>query len=126
MPVQWRRIEQVQSADSSAGFEIASLADQSLRGADRSVLFIASTECTPEGCREIPLPIRTWPQLIWLRNNLETQSLSPGQKPVPLSITFQAIGKDGNVQDQEQALSDFRKLVASFKLNPLREISAAT
>ena len=125
MPVQWRRIEQVQSADLSASFEIASIADQSLRGSAGSVLIIASTECTPEGCREIPLQIRTGPQLIWLRSNLQTQSVGPGEKPVPLSITFQSIGKDGNVQDQEEALSDFRKLVASFKLNPLREISAS-
>jgi hypothetical protein len=125
MPVQWRRIEQLQSADSTAGFEIASIADQSLRGAAGSVLFIASTECMAEGCREIPLEIRTGPQLIWLRNNLETRSATPGKMPVPLSITFQSIGKDGNVQDQEQALSDFRKLVANFNLNPLREVSAA-
>jgi hypothetical protein len=44
---------------------------------------------------------------------------------VPLSITFQSVNKDGNVQDQEQVLSDFRKLVSSFKLIPLRELSAA-
>ncbi len=125
MPLQWRRIEQVQSADSSASFEIA-LPSGSVVAWRRPFCSLHSLYGVYAGrLPEIPLQIRTWPQLVWLRNSLETQSVTPSKKPVPLSITFQSISKDGNVQDQEQALSDFRKLVASFKLNPLREISAA-
>jgi hypothetical protein len=125
MPVQWRRVEEMKSADSSATFEIVSLGDQSLKGGNRSALFIASTECTTVGCREIPLEIRSGLQLGWIRKKLGTESISAQRRPVPLSITFQSTSVDGSVKTQEQALSEFRELISNFKLNPLRELSAS-
>ncbi len=124
MAVQWRRIEEVKSADSLGSFEISSLVDQSITGSGRTVLLMASTECKPEGCSELPLKVQNRIQLVW--------SQSPGEagapqiaNAVPLSIAFQSLLEDGKVQDQAQALSQFRKLILSYKLAPLRELSSA-
>jgi len=124
MTVQWKRTEEVQSADSIGSFEISSIADQSITGSGRSALFMASTECTPEHCSESPLKVENRPELVWSGSDSEAHGTPRSREVVPLSITFQSVGEGGNVQDQKQALSQFRKLISSFKLAPLRELSS--
>jgi hypothetical protein len=125
MPLRGRRTEQVQAVDSTANFDVGFIGDQSLNGAGRSTLFIASTECAHGGCRQAPLPQQssTGPHIVWLPSAKAQRIRADAASFVPLSVTFQSFGNNGETQDQEQALLQFRELISNFKLAPLRELS---
>jgi hypothetical protein len=124
MQMQSRRVEQLQTADSIAGFEIVSIVDQSVAGTDGASLLMATTECGGEKCTSRPLDIKAGPQLTWLKSNYVERDVTANDVPVPLSITFESSGNSGNGQGQDQAKQHFRKLLSNFNLKPLRELSA--
>ncbi len=127
IPAQWRRVEQLRSADSIARFEIAAIGDQSLE-AGYSALFIASTECTATGCNEPSSATARGPQIVWSRSDRDQQGTLGSRGAVPLSITFQSLGGSGadrdEKHDQGRALLQLSKLISGFDLGPLRKLSS--
>jgi hypothetical protein len=124
MQLQSRRVEQLQTADSIASFEIVSIVDQSVAGTNGSSLLMATTECSGEQCKSRPLDFKAGPQLTWLKSNDVQENVVANEVPIPLSITFESSGNSGNGQGQEQAEQHFRKLLSNFNLKPLRDLSA--
>jgi len=123
MPLQSHRTERVQAADSSAIFDVGIMGDQSVIGAAHSTLFIASTECGTQGCRQPPFLANAAPRIVWSPPTNAQRDSADKSQSIPLSITFQSAGGTGDAQDQEQAMLQFRDLVSKFKLVPLRELS---
>ncbi|WP_158747920.1 hypothetical protein [Acidobacterium sp. S8] len=118
MSLQSLQFEHLQTADSTANFEVDFIGDQSLNGLGHSVLFIALTQCDAEVCTQVPAPLSTGLQVTWLRPaKVENDVEDP--RVVPLSITFQSFDAEG----PDQALLQFRELMSNFKLVPLRELS---
>lgn len=125
MKFQWRRVVEVHTADSIAGFEIVSMEDESMAGSDHATLLIASTNCTRDACKDLTLNFKTGtgPHLVWTRPASSKKNATGSWVPVSLSITFESFANGDHAQDEEQALSQFRKLMSNFRLNPLRELS---
>jgi len=119
IPLQKQHIEQVRASDSEADFNIAFVSDQSLTGAGQATLLIATTECMPGGCTEAPMKHSYGVSI--LRSEFDKNDRRfKNQLLVPLSITLQSLEPSGNALDQEHALRQFRELVSSFGLLPLR------
>jgi len=125
MQLEWRRAELMTTADSTVTFEIISIVDESISGAGRSSVLIASAECMRDGCKARPLKIRTGPELALLNSHPVKANASDQPGHVSFSIIFQTSGNSGNnKQDEEEALMELRKLVAGFSLGPLRQLAA--
>ena len=125
MTLQRSFLERVTAADSTGDFNIAFVKDDSFEGAGQSDLLIATTQCTAAGCTELPLRMTKGIQLVW-PDALWQQPLRFWYQPlVPLSVKLQAGEHFQNGWDQQQALKEFRELMANFKLLPLRNLYAS-
>lgn len=124
MTLQRSLLERVTAADSMGDFNIAFVKDDSLEGTGQSDVLIATTQCTAAGCTELPLRMTNGIQLIW-PDTLWQQPLRFWYEPlVPLSVKLQTRERSQDGWDQQQALKEFRELMANFKLLPLRNLYA--
>lgn len=119
LSIRWRSTEEVQALDSVASFDVALLEAPSIdSGAGASLILIASSECAPGRCAQLPSPDA-------LTEIFQTQDASR-LAVTPMSIVLQPAM--GNSQlpfaaRKDALMRDFRRFMASFPLHPMRQVA---
>lgn len=121
IPVRRQSLESLSAADSIADFNIAYLIDESLTGAGRATLLMATTTCTAGGCSESSVPRTGGLRLIWPSLTVESGKFLE-QAAVPLSVTLQSQEYPADGWDEKHALEQLRELISNFRLLPLRDV----
>lgn len=116
MHMREQHVEKLQTADSSAAFQISSFEDESRRPGTGSPVLIASTVCSSAVCTDSALSIPNgWARFALVGANSAADHKD--QRPVSLSILFQS--NDG-ASDQE-TLTQFRELMSTVSVGDLRK-----
>lgn len=124
VPLERELLEPATTADSVANFNIAFLRDESLTGSGRANLLMAFTDCMATGCTAPQTQTTSGLQVVlptWARQ--DRRSLE--QCTLPLSITLQSLSEPANKWSEQDALKQFRALIANFRLLPLRNFCAS-